>query len=283
MAAEDVVLVGRDRELDRLRSAYLAAAGGGSRFVTLSGEAGIGKTTLAEALTRDVWEMHGSAAWGRCWETGGAPAYSPWVQAIRAYARGLDERGLGRLLGSGAEYVVRLVPEIGESLAEAPAATPGSESEEARFALFDAVTSLLRRASEPRPLLLVFDDLHASDASSLRMLRFVARELGDARVLIVGTHRDVEARLDPSVAELITDLNREGERIFVPRLGREDVGRLVARRTGAPAAEPLVTSVHDITAGNPFFVSELVRLLEAEGLLEQVVDERTMPIPEGVR
>lgn len=283
MATEDVVLVGRDRELERLRTAYLAAAGGGSRLVTLSGEAGIGKTTLAEALTRDVWELHGSAAWGRCWETGGAPAYSPWVQALRGYARGLEEGDLGRLLGSGGEYVVRLVPEIGASLAQAPAVTPASESEEARFALFDAVATFLRRASEQRPLLLVFDDLHASDASSLRMLRFVARELGDARVLIVGTYRDVEARLDPSVTELITDLNREGERIFLPRLEREDVGRLVAGRAGAPPAEPLVASLHDITAGNPFFVSELVRLLEAEGRLPDGVDESTVPIPEGVR
>ena len=253
------LLVGRDAELGRLRSAWFATATGRGGVVTISGDAGIGKTTLCDALRAHVRADGGLPLRGRCWESGGAPAYAPWVQALR----GLTAADLERLPASGARYVVRLVPELGERQGGAPAAA--IDTDEARFALFDAVAELLTRASAARPILLVVDDLHAADVSSLLMLRFVARVASGARLLVLGAYRDVEARLAQQTGALITDLNREGDRIHLRGLEREQVGALAAHLAGRPVDERLAASLHAASDGNPFFAGELARLAAAGG------------------
>ena len=122
---------------------------------------------------------------GRCWEAGGAPAYWPWVQALRIYLRDADSEVLRSQLGSGATELARLLPELRERFRDLPD-PPSLESDAARFRLFDAVAEFLRRASESGPIVLVSDDLHATDAPSLLLLRFVAGGLGHAPILIIG-------------------------------------------------------------------------------------------------
>ena len=142
------VFVGRERELERLREAVDGALAGRGSLQLLVGEPGIGKTRAAEELATYARVSGARVYWGRCREDEGAPAYWPWVQAIRSYARDADPVALAWQLGGGAAEVAQLIPEVAEKLDVEPA--KGSDSEEARFRLFDSVTSLLLGGG-PRP------------------------------------------------------------------------------------------------------------------------------------
>jgi predicted ATPase len=148
--------VGRERDLGELRTAMDAAAAGQGSLVLVAGEAGIGKSRLAEELAVHARAVGAQPLWGRCWEGEGAPAFWPWIQVIREYARDCDQNVLRAQLGTGAADVARLVPEVARRYPELPAA-PAAEQGAARFRLFDAVAAFLRRAAAERPLLLVLD------------------------------------------------------------------------------------------------------------------------------
>src|SRR5207244_5853233 len=141
------------------------------RLVLLEGEPGIGKSHLADEFTRTARRRGAVVLGGRAWEAGGAPAYWPWVQALRAFVRDADPH---------AAELSELFPAAREDAAE---------PEAARFRLFDAVASCLRDAAEARPIVLFLDDLQAADASSLLLLQFVARELSTMRLLILAAYR----------------------------------------------------------------------------------------------
>src|SRR5262245_24950547 len=180
--------VGRQRELDELRAAVADARQGRGHLFLIGGEPGIGKTRLADELARVAGAEGFVTTWGRCWEGGGAPAYWPWVQVLRAYARGrAPERLAEELRRAGAADLVHLVPELGERLPEVSSALP-AEPAEARFRLFEAMHALLRAATVEAPMLVVLDDLHAADADSLRLLRYLAREVRGLPLLLIGTY-----------------------------------------------------------------------------------------------
>src|SRR3954449_10185681 len=163
------VFVGRERELEALREAVDAALAGRGSLQLLVGEPGIGKTRASEELATYARVSGARVYWGRCREDEGAPAYWPWVQAIRSYIRDSDPVALAWQLGGGAAEVAQLIPEVAEKLDVEPAARP--DSEEARFRLFDSVTSLLLAAARDRPIVIVLDDLHWADEPSLLLLR----------------------------------------------------------------------------------------------------------------
>ena len=167
--------VGRERELGELRAGFADAAAGNGRLFMIVGEPGIGKTRLALEVAGHAAARGGRILWGRCWEGGGAPAYWPWVQAIRAYVRNSDAASLRAQLHSGAAYLAHLVPELRSRFPEwsGVAGAVALDSEHARFQLFDAVAGFLRNARQP--LVLILDDIHAADQPSLLLLHFVAR------------------------------------------------------------------------------------------------------------
>jgi hypothetical protein len=275
------LFVGRDRELDQLHAALKQTQKGHGGVFMVGGEPGVGKTTLVERVAAAAEESGALVAWGRCWEGGGAPAYWPWVQAIRSLARSMGD-ALESRLGPGAPHVAKIVPGLAERLTGLEPA-PDLEPERARFALFDAVTSFLQAASEDQPLLVALDDLHAADRPSLLLLRFVARELRGCRVLVVGTYREVEARMDPSVGELIGEIGRDGRRLPLRGLSEDQVERFIAATAGSSPSPEVLRAVHEATEGNPFFVDEVVRLLTAEGQLESGSLPSGVRIPDEVR
>ena len=183
--------VGRERELAELVAGLEDAFAGRGRLFLLAGEPGIGKSRLADELM----DMRGHAGRrvlvGRCWEAGGAPAYWPWVQALRPYLRETDREVLRAQLGEAGADVAAVLPEVRDLLPDLPPPT-AVESEGARFRLLESVASFLRNAASATPLALFLDDLHAGDASSLLLLRFVAGQLAGAPILIVGSYRDTE-------------------------------------------------------------------------------------------
>ena len=274
--------VGRDRELAELVAALDAALAGSGRLVLLAGEPGIGKSRLADALMDEARSRGANVAAGRSWEAGGAPAYWPWIQALRNHLRETEPDALRSHLGAGAADLAQLLPELRELYDSLPEPL-ALEGEGARFRLFEAVSSFLRSAAGARPLVIVLDDLHAADEPSLLMLRFVGRELGDTPLLLVGAYRDVDPTLREPLTAALAELVREPHttQIALTGLTAADVAEYVELSTGIEPAPDLVDAIHAETEGNALFMSETVRLLAAEGEVDWAGAQ--VRIPPGVR
>jgi len=279
------VFVGREREMAELRSGFEDARSGRGRLFLLSGEPGIGKTRIAHELASIAMARETRVAWGRCWEGGGAPAYWPWIQVLRACVGKLDREQFGALAGEGAREIAQIVPEFRQWFAalEAPGTQPLA-AEQARFRLFESVASLLKTYAQSEPLVMILDDLHEADQPSLLMLRFVARELPSARILIVGTYRDVEVRRSPELGRLIGDIIREGRQIPLAGLRESEITQLVREGAGTSPSKKFVVAIRQATGGNPLFLDGLVRLMVARGNVGiHAPRPDSLEIPDGVR
>jgi DNA-binding SARP family transcriptional activator len=276
-------LVGRRRELSELLPVVDGALAGGGAVVLIGGEPGIGKSRLAETLARHAHERGARVAVGRCWEAGGAPAYWPWLQALRSYARETDPERLRSQLGADGPELTAILPELTELVPGLPAA-PAGGPEGARFRLFSAVAAFLRRAATAAPLALFLDDLHAADPPSLVLLRYMAAELAGAPILVVGCYRDTETGPGAPLADTLPDLVREAavHRATLGGLDAIDTARLLEQVSGRPPASELAARVHAQTEGNPLFAGEIGRLLATTDGAGGDEDQR-LPIPAGVR
>jgi DNA-binding SARP family transcriptional activator len=270
--------VGRRTELETLRLALEDAIRAHGRFVLIAGEPGIGKSRLAEEGLRIAQQRGVHVLVGRCWEAGGAPAYWPWVQALRPYLRELDSDALHVRLGSGAADMAQLLPELAELLPGLPEPT-APETEGARIRLFDATAAFLKVIAEERPLVVFFDDVHAADEPSLLLLRYLAREVAGTRLLFIVAYRDVDPTLSDPLRTALSELVREPlvRRISLGGLPYDDVADYIARVASVAPEARAVAAIHSETAGNPLFVGEIVRLLDAQGRLGAPID--TMDIP----
>ena len=278
-------LLGREREIAALRAALASASSGRGRLVLLSGEAGIGKTRLADAFAVEAREAGARVAWGRCWEAGGAPVYWPWLQAVRSLLRDVDADELRRLIGPDGAHIAQILPEVRGVLPELPD-LPDDDSDRARFALFDAHSRLLRNAARDGPIVLILDDLHAADEPSLLLLRFVAMDLAESAVVVLAIYREGElAASDPRVGLLAEMARVSAERLDPPGLTVDEVARYIETAAGEPPARGLAEAVHHETEGNPLFVGEIVRLLAEEGRLRRPPGSAGQPlgITEGVK
>jgi class 3 adenylate cyclase/tetratricopeptide (TPR) repeat protein len=267
--------VGREHETAILRDALTDTLAGRGRLVMLAGEPGIGKTRLAEEAALDAAANGVRVLWGRCWEGGGAPAFWPWIQLIRD---GIDADVQPNQTREGIEIglarIAQSVPELHAMLplpghAPAPASAPpladtSRTAAPERFRLFDAITRLFKELAGTTPLMMLLDDLHAADEDSLVLLRFLARDLKQTRILLVATYREVEVRQSSRQSPLISEIGREGVTIPLRGLSLPEVADLVRRTAAFPVADDMISLLHQTTEGNPFFLDETVRLLIAE-------------------
>jgi DNA-binding SARP family transcriptional activator len=278
------VFVGREAELAELLGGLDDVFAGRGRLFLVAGEPGIGKSRLAEELIRHAKGRGARVLVGRCWEAGGAPAYWPWVQSLRAYVRESDDHVLRAQLGEGALELAQFVPELRARLPDLRE-PPAGGSEAARFRLFDATAEFLRSASQSRPILLLLDDLHAADAPSLLLLEFLARELASMQVLLVAVYRDVDPIPGQSLTETLGAITREPVtgRLTLDGLTVGEVAKYVEATAAEIASAELVAALHAETDGNPLFVGEIVRLLSVEGVPAERTGEVRLAIPQSVR
>jgi tetratricopeptide (TPR) repeat protein len=253
--AESRPFVGRVRQQSELDGALDHVLAGEGSLVFLSGEPGIGKTRLLDRIDARATARGARVAWGRCWESGAAPAYFPFQAALASLWRALPDEERRALATPETAPAGQLVPGLSALVPTPPAE---GDAARARFLLFEAVAALLRLASRRAPVMLALDDLHDADRSSLALLSYLARDLRSMAVLIVGTYRDVEARLSPEVGAELTRIGREGVTLALPRLDRDEsaaLARALAGEVDGRVAETLYRS----TQGNPLFISELLR------------------------
>ncbi|WP_367539613.1 ATP-binding protein [Streptomyces globisporus] len=281
-------LFGRDHPAGVLRSEIARATDSHGGLVLVTGEAGIGKSTLVTDAAHEARRRGALVVGGSCWDSDNTPGYWPWVQILRglrrsatatewAAAQEASDGRLAVLLGDPAA-VATGGPHGGEPGAEAGApgdtgptggewtggGPPGwgsSEGAEA-FGLFDAVTTALVTVSQSRPLVVVLDDLHSADPASLRLLEFAAQHAWFERLLLIGTYRDVEVEAPghPLQQLILPLVSRAAATLTLTGLGRDEVGALMTVTTGREPAPQLVDEVHRRTGGNPFFVEQTARL-----------------------
>lgn len=284
--------VGRAAEMERLVLTLEDAIGGRGRLALLTGEPGIGKTRTAQALAEEAERRGARVLWGRTLEGWRAPPYWPWVQIVRSYLEDLDGERAHAELGPGAADIAEIVPEVRELL---PGLLPSPALEEpgqARVRLFDSVSRFLRRAAGAGPLMLVLDNLHWMGKPTLRLLEFLAHEIGRSRILVVGTYRDIELSRRHPLSDTLGELGREGlfERVPLAGLSYDEVAGYIGLVASHPVPAALIKAIHGQTEGNPFFLVEVVRLLAQEGMLGGLRQARgpsgaplVLSIPEGVR
>ncbi len=286
------VFVGREPECRQLQGAFDGAMSGQGALMMVMGEPGIGKTALCEQLATYVTLRGGRTLVGHCYEEGSLSLpYLAFVEAMRSYVLSREVKDLREELGTGAADVARIVSEIRDRLKVKP--RPQKDPEEERYRLMQAVTGFLTNAACVQPLLVVLEDLHDADKGTLDMLTHVSRNLAGARLLIVGTYRDVEVDRTHPLSAALAELRRVATygRVILRGLNADEVKRMLESITRESVPWGMAETVHRQTEGNPLFVQEVVRYLAEEGLITQKEGRwrpakdtpLEMNIPEGLR
>ena len=218
------------------------------------------------------------------WGVGaGAEAARPywhWIQVVRALADRREGPEAFSALGAAGGRLRTIVPDLDLDL---PAAAPAL-SDEGRFLIYDALLRLLEVSAQRCGLLVVLDDLHLADEASLLTLSYISRSVADRRILIVGTQRDLELEHSRRGLAPFSELVRPTLGMTLTGLPAPDVRRMIESRRDRPPSDALVSRIHDLTGGNPLFVSELLSLLEsADGVDDPTLDSGSLPLPAGVR
>jgi DNA-binding CsgD family transcriptional regulator/tetratricopeptide (TPR) repeat protein len=249
------VLVGRDRELARLRAAVDRTVVGEPGVLLVGGEAGVGKSRLIQTALDGRDDVR--VLTGGCIELGGEGLpLVPLVDALRTLARTTPAVVLDRILGPARPELARLLPELAGG--DGPPALAGSTAQ-----LFELVLGVLGRIAADRPLVLVVEDLHWADRSTLDLVAFLVRTLQGLPVLLVVTYRSDEVDRRSPLRPLLStwERMREVEQVQLPRFSRAEVASQVAAINGARPDGDLVDLVFDRSGGNAFFVEEVLRSL----------------------
>ncbi len=266
--------VGRTAELEKLRTLMPRAEGERRRIVLLAGEPGAGKSRLAREFAGQVATEGVLVLYGACDAVVQTP-YGPFVEALEHLVQVTGEAQLRAALGTGGGELTRLLPDLYVhvgGLAQPVKADADTE----RHRLHTAVADLLANVSRARPILLVLEDGHWADATTLLLLRHLARSAWSARLLILATFRDSEADVPAELSETLADLRRSDDvvRMRLEGLSGAEVSDLVSRAAGGDPdpddreLHELATTIHDLTAGNAFLVCELWRALVETGIVE---------------
>ncbi len=274
--------MGRQREMEELKAALDDARGGRGRLAMLVGEPGIGKTRTAQELASYAETCGTQVLWGRCYEEEGAPPYWPWLQSLRPYIQERAPEQLQSEMGPGAADIAEVLPGLREKLPDLKP-PPTLEPEQARFRLFDSITTFLKNAAQSQPLMLVLDDLHWADRSSLLLLEFLAREIQSSPLMVLGAYRDVEVSRRHPLSQTLGSLIREQRflRVQLSGLTEGEVDQLIQRAAAVSPPPGLSVTIHRRTEGNPLFVGEIIRMLPGDGL--EAGQDYAVSIPEGVR
>jgi DNA-binding CsgD family transcriptional regulator/tetratricopeptide (TPR) repeat protein len=250
--------VGRAEELARLEGALQAAANGIPATVVVGGEAGVGKTRLVQEFAARAQQREARVLVGGCLQlSGGGLPYGPIVEALRGLARDLEPAALRELLGPAHGEFARLMPTLDWPLA-GELDRPAGEFGQAR--LFELLLRFLDRLSAQAPVVLVLEDLHWADHSTLDLLRFLVGMVRRERLLLIATYRSDELHSGHPLRAVLAELdrNRRVEHLELSRLDREEVAELLRGILGGPPPPETLQRVFSQSQGNAFLAEELI-------------------------
>ena len=273
-----VGLIGRDAEADVLGAAYKqVTVGDGRHVVLISGEAGIGKTTLCADLARRAHADGAAVLLGRCDEELTVP-FQPFVDALTHLVRHAPTALLEAHVEEHGAAVLPLVPALRDRLGALPE-PPSADDAGERHEVFGAVRSLLTAVAADHPVVLVVDDLQWADKASLQLLRHLVDAVDSAPLLVLGTFRDVDLSHGHPLTEILAAFRRQPRVTRIELGGLEDSSVLAFVEAAAghgldAAGVDLAHALYRETDGNPFFVGELLRHLVESGVITQDVTGR---------
>ncbi len=245
------MMVGRDEDLAVLRRAFDRASGAEPSAVLIEGEAGIGKTRLLREFRAEI-SARADIHFGRCLDLGTArSAYGPLTGILRSLVGRLGTDETRSAVGAGREALRMLVPELGDGVIARESTSPD--------ALRDAVATLIEAAAEQAPLVLVIEDLHWADDSTLVILSFLLRVLQEGRILLLITCRSDDVRRGDAVSRFIADTTRARliERLPLQRLDQSAARALVEQLSPGTLSDGALDRLMERTEGVPFFIEEM--------------------------
>jgi DNA-binding winged helix-turn-helix (wHTH) protein/predicted ATPase len=258
-------IIGREKELSFLLEKLEAALHGTGCVVFITGPAGIGKTRLVREL------RHHAAGCGCQWfegkyEKSANHPYAAWLEMLKAYLQQKDATSWPALMGPYTEQLARIVPEVMPGVNSTSGIAP-HDSEIRSTRLLEAWTHLFIKISSEAPLVLFLDDVQW--AGSLEPLHHLASNIGSQRVLALVAYRDDELKMNPGLWKTLLAMNRE--RLYQPLplklLEQKEVAQLISQKLQQTTAPNLADVIHQRTRGNPFFVEEILRLLQERKLI----------------
>lgn len=260
------VVVGRAAHVASLERALQEAAAGGGQVMLLAGEAGIGKSRLIAEASARADRLGFLRLEGCCFEPDRSLPFAPLLDLLRARLTGLTGDALAEELGPCAPELVTLLPELAARLPGLLAAPPlDAEAEKRR--IFRAIADLLTRLAATRPTLIVLEDLHWSDDTSLECLLELVRHVAARPMLLLASYRTDEAHasLRRFLAEL--DRRRLAAELALPRLTMAEADAMIRAifGLGRPVRAEFLEAIWSLTEGNPFFMEEVLRSLVAAG------------------
>ena len=274
------IFIGREKELNKLVNTYSQAAHGHGKTIILMGEAGVGKSTLAQHFESYVRQQQAWVLNGACLYQEGMDAYLPFIDAIRSFfsydSHSLPEQeraGLKQTIRQKAPLLLEFTERFTTTLGSKPTTVENGEIDNGN--LNEAISSLLSIVASLRPIVLVIDDLQWADEASLRLFHYLSRYVVKHRILLMGISRTDRYDLMPNgkpgiLVDVLARIRREGnfEQINLSRLQREDCNQLVDK-TFAPNlfTDDFYASVFVETRGNPFFLTETLKQLQENGSL----------------
>jgi DNA-binding CsgD family transcriptional regulator/tetratricopeptide (TPR) repeat protein len=262
-------LIGRTAELQTLTAALNDADGGHGRTLFVVGESGIGKTRLVTHFAEQAGQRGFGIALGRAYPVETGVPYAVFSDAIVPTLRGIEPSVLTLLTRGGTAELALLFPAL-ETTARTATAGRGDPAELKARLLWNFAQFLSRLAAK-RPLLLVLENLQWADSASLEMLHFLARQIGNDRILVIGTHNDPEHRGSQPLRVTEQSLRGLGtaQRIRLAPLAVEAITELLDRNFSADASHTrgFAERLHRWTGGNPFFIDETIKALVERGQL----------------
>jgi tetratricopeptide (TPR) repeat protein len=260
--------VARQEERAQLIAALDDAVQGQGSLVLVGGEPGVGKTRLAEEILLEAQRRELLCFIGHSYEGEGTAPYTPFVETLEYAVRALPEDVFRQALGDSAPEVARIMPKLRRMFPDIPPAIELPAEEQRRY-LFNSYREFVERGTQISPLVVLLDDLHWADESSLLLLEHLAQHIPTQRMLIIATYRDVELEVTRPFAKTLSNLTRQrlAQRIMIRRLSQDSVAELLAALGGPGPPPRLAASIFHETEGNPFFVEEVFRDLDEEGKL----------------
>jgi DNA-binding CsgD family transcriptional regulator/tetratricopeptide (TPR) repeat protein len=257
--------VGRASEIALLGDWLSDVAAGNGGVQIIAGQSGIGKTRLAKAVAERAEREKWFVSIGRVYSVESGVPYAVWSDALLHLLRGLDSSARN-VLTRGGDWLGTICP------AFATESTPDEESQrDGKARLLWNCSQFLARVAEKQPLLLVLENLHLADSASLELLHFVARQVGQARVAIIGTYAEAELDRNPALRDMEQSLLALGaaKLLRLDALSQTDIEQLVCEAFSVdhPSARQLARRLFSWTRGHPFFVEETLKSLVESGRL----------------